>query len=753
MSKIVLIQQQQPNPPNGPYFGRVSDPAEFMNMQVFAHEHTEGVVKDFLMPGATGPLVGSGFDYTLPGGLGVSVAAGRAVKPDGKSYDTLPLGQASVVTMAVADPTLPRIDLVYALLETAANAAPVFKPFVQLRTQAQLEAGVEAYPPSQLSVPAEQYNRATIQVRTGTPNANPAAPAVGANEVALYNVRVNAGAVVLNAGHVTDVRSKARSLFNAWVGIDAINQSPAILNLSEAIDDRVSALIPDSTYFTKLYDDAGNLLTFDADLVAFDARYVNADGDTMTGALSVTPAFNAAQNAVTGNNTSQANGGVSRGGNFVASSVGVPINAEFIGVKGHASTGGLGAAQSFFAGVYGSVSSTGGGGGNVYHAGYFNGNLTCTGGFSKGSGTFHIDHPLDPLNKDLIHGFVESNKYLLTYKLVVVLQDGTRTVNLDTELGFSAGTFAALCQEAEIVSVRVKGEHAASVTDIVGAAFTVDSGTAPDGTEVVIVVMAERKDPFILLDQWVDGNGRLIPEHTKAVPSAEALALLNPVTITVPSANPLAGETVPELVPVLIGLQGYPRQPQAVEDTPTPVRQTTYEGFDGEVYGPYFPSVGTDNAAVGTAAWINLGGIIGPVDGDFAQCVPFAETTHYLKVADFQNSDGQPVTIPAGRTPAGVKISISRRDLGGGSGIKDLIVKLVKGGVVSGDNKADTITLWSQGDQFMAKVYGGPDDTWGLSLTSEDMETLGVVLSAVAEDDATARVESFSMTLYCTVDE
>jgi hypothetical protein len=36
------------------------------------------------------------------------------------------------------------------------------------------------------------------------------------------------------------------------------------------------------------------------------------------------------------------------------------------------------------------------------------GNLTVTGNVSKGSGSFKIDHPLDPANKYLYHSFVES---------------------------------------------------------------------------------------------------------------------------------------------------------------------------------------------------------------------------------------------------------------------------------------------------------------------------------------------------------
>ncbi len=747
MSKKVLIQQQQPNPPNGPYFGRVSDPVEFMNMQAFAHEHTEGIVQDFLMPGAVGPLVGSGFDHALPGALGVSVAAGRAVKTDGKSYDTLPLGQAAVVILAAADPALPRVDLVYALLETDAAAAPVFKPFVQLRTQAQLEAGVVAYPPSQLSVPPEQYNRATIQVRTGAPNANPVAPAAGANEVPLYAVRVNAGAVVLNAGNVTDVRSRARSLFNAWAGIDGLNQSPAILNLNEAIDDRVAALLADSTYFTKTYDDPGGLLTLDADLAAFDGRYVNAAGDTMTGGLVVMPPFSAALNAIEGNNSAQANGAVCAGGSFVARNVGTPVWCEYVGARGHATTNGLGVANSFFAGVYGSTDGTGGGGGNAFHAGYFQGNLTCTGAFSKASGTFHIDHPLDPLNKDLIHGFVESSKYLLIYKIVAQLVAGQAEIDLDTALGFSPGTFNALCQEAEVTSVRSKDGSVATASDVI--ASEVNAGVqvfaaAPDGTEVVIVIMAERKDPFIMDTEFVDAGGRLVPEQIKQVATPELMELLLPVTMPVASGHPLEGETVTEIVPALVGKQGFARQPEVIVAANVPTRAVTYSSV--QIAGPAYPVTGADDASVGTHAWTSPGNITaGGAGAAFVTGMDVGATTHYLM------GTGCVLNVPSDATINGVEVAIKRRDTDGTEQLIDNAVKLVKGGVVSGNNKANTLTAWPA--SYAVRLYGGPTDLWGLALTAADVNAanFGAVLAVDSPTDfGTPAVDEMQITVYFT---
>lgn len=59
------------------------------------------------------------------------------------------------------------------------------------------------------------------------------------------------------------------------------------------------------------------------------------------------------------------------------------------------------------------------------------GNLTVTGSIAKGSGTFKIDHPLDPANKYLVHSFVESPEMMNIYSgNIVTGTDGYATVEL-----------------------------------------------------------------------------------------------------------------------------------------------------------------------------------------------------------------------------------------------------------------------------------------------------------------------------------
>ncbi|GLR18806.1 hypothetical protein [Portibacter lacus] len=70
------------------------------------------------------------------------------------------------------------------------------------------------------------------------------------------------------------------------------------------------------------------------------------------------------------------------------------------------------------------------GGGSSY-AGYFLGRVHVAGVLSKSSGSFKIDHPLDPENKYLSHSFVESPDMMNIYNgNIVTDKDGNAIVNL-----------------------------------------------------------------------------------------------------------------------------------------------------------------------------------------------------------------------------------------------------------------------------------------------------------------------------------
>jgi hypothetical protein len=109
-------------------------------------------------------------------------------------------------------------------------------------------------------------------------------------------------------------------------------------------------------------------------------------------------------------------------------------NGEYYGVYGNAS-GGTGFNYGVYGraqygtntyGIYGVALS-----GTTNWAGYFSGNVNVTGTLSKGGGSFKIDHPLDPTNKNLYHSFVESPDMMNIYNGNVITDaSGYATVTM-----------------------------------------------------------------------------------------------------------------------------------------------------------------------------------------------------------------------------------------------------------------------------------------------------------------------------------
>jgi hypothetical protein len=153
---------------------------------------------------------------------------------------------------------------------------------------------------------------------------------------------------------------------------------------------------------------------------------------------------------------------------------------------------------------------------------YFSGNmrvagaLGITGALTKGSGTFLIDHPLDPTNKDLYHGFVEAPRYDLIYRGEVTLENGSAEVDIDIASNMTPGTFDALTQNQKVTSLQNQtGFDRVKPLTIANGKFTIISESNTSNDNIVWVVMAERKDVFIKTVNNTDSNGRLIPEWNK----------------------------------------------------------------------------------------------------------------------------------------------------------------------------------------------------------------------------------------------
>lgn len=149
---------------------------------------------------------------------------------------------------------------------------------------------------------------------------------------------------------------------------------------------------------------------------------------------------------------------------------------------------------------------------------WFNGAVQITGALSKGSGTFLIDHPVDPYNRNLRHGFVEAPRYDLIYRGTVRLVNGRATVDIDAASNMSTGTFAALTTNAVVTSLQNQDGFARLKPGTInGGSFDIICEDEACTDLVSWLVIAERNDPFVKsdLEPNTDSNGRFVPEFEK----------------------------------------------------------------------------------------------------------------------------------------------------------------------------------------------------------------------------------------------
>ncbi|MBN2088312.1 hypothetical protein JW964_01805 [candidate division KSB1 bacterium] len=135
-------------------------------------------------------------------------------------------------------------------------------------------------------------------------------------------------------------------------------------------------------------------------------------------------------------------------------------------------------------GVYGNGGSTG------YYAGYFVGNVYVSGNLTKGSGSFKIDHPLDPENKYLYHSFVESPDMMNIYNGNVVLDArGDATVELPDWFGALNRDF-----RYQLTAIGSPGPNLYIAQEISNSYFKIAGGTA--GMKVSWQVTGIRQDAY-----------------------------------------------------------------------------------------------------------------------------------------------------------------------------------------------------------------------------------------------------------------
>ena len=124
------------------------------------------------------------------------------------------------------------------------------------------------------------------------------------------------------------------------------------------------------------------------------------------------------------------------------------------------------------------------------------------------------------------------------------------------------------------------------------------------------------------------------------------------------------------------------------------------------------------------------------------------------EVSDFIDVSNFGFTIPSSATIDGVVVSVERRGalLAGGAGtVRDTTVQLLKGGVATGDNKAETTLDWPAADTVQS--YGSTTDGWGATLAATDLNLsdFGVRLAVEGHVGVElAEIDHVTITVYYT---
>jgi hypothetical protein len=143
------------------------------------------------------------------------------------------------------------------------------------------------------------------------------------------------------------------------------------------------------------------------------------------------------------------------------------------------------------------------------------GGFNIYGSLSKSSGSFRIDHPLESKKSthDLVHSFIEGPQADNIYRGKVTLNNGSATINLDTESNMSEGTFVLLNREIQCFTTNETGWTAVKgkVTDNI---LQINSETTCSD-EISWMVIGERHDKHMYDTEWTDNNGKVIVEPLK----------------------------------------------------------------------------------------------------------------------------------------------------------------------------------------------------------------------------------------------
>ncbi len=156
---------------------------------------------------------------------------------------------------------------------------------------------------------------------------------------------------------------------------------------------------------------------------------------------------------------------------------------------------------------------------------------------------------------------------------------------------------------------------------------------------------------------------------------------------------------------------------------------------------------GASVTGVGTITWNNPQNITAD-DTSYATA-----TLRYYAASRYLEGTNYGFAIPADATINGIVVTIGRFEnaRGWGQDVRDDVVRLIKGGIITGTNKAVTRQEWPTGSP-VAATYGSTSDLWGTTWTPADINdsNFGVALSAISSNYRTAAVDYMQISVTYT---
>ena len=162
--------------------------------------------------------------------------------------------------------------------------------------------------------------------------------------------------------------------------------------------------------------------------------------------------------------------------------------------------------------------------------------------------------------------------------------------------------------------------------------------------------------------------------------------------------------------------------------------------------GPNSGGTFADDATVGTVEWLNPGDVVSSNNVRATAVLNTGSVSHYLKATNFGFSIPDSIVN-------GIVVEIERKENTAGANIRDNSLKIVKGGIISGDSLASA-SEWPTTEAYA--TYGGSTALWGLSWAYTDINDsgFGVAVSAKAvsgESLGSGQIDHIRITVYYTV--